>query len=275
MIEVVDPGLLTTVQDRGRPGLAHLGVPPSGAADSRALALGNVLVGNPPDAAVLEATLVGPRLRFDLPTLVALTGACEPQVLETRELEPVACDGGARLYVAVRGGVEVAPVLGSRSTDLLTGLGPPPLRAGDVLAVGPEPMRPAPRAEATRAPVERVLRVIPGPREDWFTPGALGLLCEAEWRVTPSSNRVGVRLDGPELVWARSDELRSEGLVTGALQVPSAGRPILLLNDHPTTGGYPVIAVVHSDDLPHAGQLRPGDTVRFTAGCRSGRTGQP
>jgi biotin-dependent carboxylase-like uncharacterized protein len=274
MIEVVDPGPLTTVQDRGRRGLAHLGVPPSGAADPRALALGNTLVGNPPGAAALEATLVGPRLRFDRPTLIALTGACDPQVLEVTELTPVQCEDGARLYVAVRGGIDVPEVLGSRSTDLLTGLGPPPLQAGDRIGVGAEPVRQAPSAYATRAPVKRVLRVLPGPREDWFAPGAVDLLCEAEWRVTPASNRVGARLDGPELAWARSDELRSEGLVTGALQVPSAGRPILLLNDHPTTGGYPVIAVVHSHDLPHAGQLRPGDTVRFTAGCRSGRTGR-
>jgi biotin-dependent carboxylase-like uncharacterized protein len=174
----------------------------------------------------------------------------------------------------VRGGVDVEPVLGSRSTDLLTGLGPPPLRAGDLLAIGPEPERAPPNATASAAPVQRTLRVVPGPREDWFVAGALERLCAAEWSVTPAANRIGVKLDGAELAWARDDELRSEGLVTGALQVPSGGRPILLLNDHPTTGGYPVIAVVHSGDLPHAGQLRPGDTVRFTAGCRSGRTGR-
>lgn len=263
MIEVVDPGPLTTVQDRGRPGLAHLGVPPSGAVDPRALALGNLLVGNPGGAAVLEATLVGPRLRFDRPTVIALTGACQPQVLEVEELEALPADDGARIYVSVRGGVDVQPVLGSRSTDLLTGLGPPPLRAGDRLLVGPAPDRAPPHATAHRAPVKRVLRVIRGPRDDRFEPGAFELLCAAEWTVTPSANRVGAKLDGPELTWASNDELRSEGLVTGALQVPSGGRPILLLNDHPTTGGYPVLAVVHSDDLPHAGQLRPGDTVRF------------
>jgi biotin-dependent carboxylase-like uncharacterized protein len=263
MIEVIDPGLLTTVQDGGRPGLAHLGVPPSGAVDARAFALGNMLVGNPPGAAALEATLIGPRLRFDRPMIVALTGACEPRVLETTELPAVPCVDGARLYVAVRGGVDVEPVLGSRSSDLLTGLGPLPLRAGDRLAVGPEPDRPPPRASASAAPMRRTLRVIPGPRDDWFVAGALERLCSAAWTVTPAANRVGVKLDGPELGWASGEELCSEGLVTGALQVPSGGRPILLLNDHPTTGGYPVIAVVHSDDLPYAGQLRPGDVVRF------------
>ena len=180
---------------------------------------------------------------------------------------------GARIYVAVRGGVEVEPVLGSRSTDLLTGLGPA-LRSGDRLSVGAEPDRPPPRARAAAAPVQRTLRVIPGPRDDWFVAGALERLCSAAWTVTPAANRVGVKLDGPELAWADDEELRSEGLVTGALQVPSSGRPILLLNDHPTTGGYPVIAVVHSDDLPHAGQLRPGDTVRFARGVPERPNGQ-
>ena len=110
-----------------------------------------------------------------------------------------------------------------------------------------------------------MLRVVAGPRDDWFAPGAFDSLCSSEWKVTPSSNRVGIRLDGPALAWATTDELRSEGLVTGALQVPAGGKPILLLNDHPTTGGYPVIAVVVSDDLPHAGQLAPGETVSFRA----------
>jgi len=251
------------VQDRGRPGLAHLGVPPSGAADGNSYELGNLLVGNRTDSAALEATLIGPRLRFDRPTVVALTGACEPRLVEVEELDVGRAVGGLRIYICVRGGVDVEPVLGSRSTDLMSGLGPAPLRAGDVLPVGPEP----PQSETEVVVRERrnVLRVIPGPREEWFAPGALETLCSTAWRVTPASNRVGVRLDGAELAWATADELRSEGLVTGALQVPSGGKPILLLNDHPTTGGYPVIAVVHSEDLPHAGQLAPGDTVRFDA----------
>jgi biotin-dependent carboxylase-like uncharacterized protein len=260
VIEVVDPGLLTTVQDGGRPGLAHLGVPPSGAVDPRALALGNRLVGNAPAAPALEATLIGPRLRFDRPTLVALTGACETATMEVTELDVGRAVDGARIYVCVQGGIDVEPVLGSCSTDLLTGLGPAPLRAGDVLRVGVQHGAPVAGDAPQR---KRVLRVVAGPRLDWFAADALATLCGAEWKVTPASNRVGIRLDGPELPRARSDELRSEGLVTGSLQVPGAGRPILLLNDHPTTGGYPVIAVVHSDDLPDAGQLTPGDVVRF------------
>lgn len=263
MIEVVDAGLLTTVQDGGRPGLAHLGVPPSGAVDRRSLELGNRMVGNAPDTPALEATVIGPRLRFDRPTQVALTGACVPLLGEFEELDVGRAVDGARIYVCVRGGIDVEPVLGSCSTDLLTGLGPPPLRAGDVLRIGTAAATAG--ARSTLAARTRALRVVPGPRDDWFAPGALELLCAAEWKVTPSSNRVGIRLDGPELPRARHDELRSEGLATGALQVPSHGRPILLLNDHPTTGGYPVIAVVYSDDLSDAGQLTPGDVVTFDA----------
>jgi biotin-dependent carboxylase-like uncharacterized protein len=262
VIEVIEPGLLTTVQDAGRPGYAHVGVPPSGAVDRRSFELGNALVGNPPGAAALEATLIGPRLRFSRPTLIALTGACETRVEEVVELDVGRAAGGARVYVCVRGGIDVEPVLGSCSTDLLTGLGPPPLRAGDVLSIGHAGGTP----RRVDVPVRKLeLRVFAGPRADWFVADALETLCTAAWRVTPASNRVGLRLDGAGLGWARTDELRSEGLVTGALQVPGGGKPILLLNDHPTTGGYPVVAVVHSADLPDAGQLAPGDVVTFRA----------
>jgi biotin-dependent carboxylase-like uncharacterized protein len=259
VIKVVDPGLLTTIQDIGRPGYAHLGVPPSGACDPVSLAVGNRLVGNAPGAPALEATLIGPRLRFARPTLVALAGACDTRVEECVELDVGRAVAGARIYVCVAGGIAAERVLGSCSTDLLGGLGPPPLRAGDVLRVG-EPGTPG---EASAAARTNVLRVVPGPRDDWFASPAQ--LFGTEWKVTSSSNRIGIRLDGPPLERVRTDELRSEGLVTGALQVPPNGRPIILLNDHPTTGGYPVIGVVHSKDLPSAGQLAPGDTVRFDA----------
>ena len=257
MIEVLDPGLLTTIQDIGRPGYAHLGVPPSGAVDPVSLAIGNQLVGNPPGAPALEATLIGPRLRFARPTLVALVGACETRVAECVELDVGRAVMGARIYVCAAGGIAAEQVLGSCSTDLLSGLGPPPLRAGDVLQLG-EPGTPGGLFVASRS---STLRVVPGPRADWFA--SPEQLCSTEWKVTAASNRIGIRLDGPPLVRTRTDELRSEGLVTGALQVPPNGKPILLLNDHPTTGGYPVIAVVHSEDLASAGQLAPGDTVRF------------
>jgi biotin-dependent carboxylase-like uncharacterized protein len=264
-LEVVNPGLLTTVQDRGRPGLAHLGVPPSGAADPIAYELGNRLVGNPPGAAALEATLDGAVLRFDRPTTIALTGATTPEVRTVDVLDVGRCVGGARTYISVRGGIDVEPVLGSRSTDLLTGLGPRPLRAGDLLQIGPAPpneTRPG-TVPGRVLPDEVLLRVVSGPRDDWFTAAALETLCGEPWQVSSSSNRVGIRLEGPPLERARHDELLSEGLVTGALQVPASGQPILLMNDHPTTGGYPVIAVVQSDDLWLAGQLAPRQRVRF------------
>ena len=162
------------------------------------------------------------------------------------------------------------PVLGSRSADLRSGLGPPPLRAGDVLPVGTvtapgaPPARRGEAATVLPAPGEpAVLRVIPGPRDDWFAAGALERLCGGSYAVTPASDRTGLRLDGPALPRARDDELPSEGVVTGALQVPPGGRPILLLADHPVTGGYPVIAVVASADIGLAGQLRPGARLRF------------
>jgi KipI family sensor histidine kinase inhibitor len=290
VIEVVRPGPLATVQDLGRPGSGHLGVPHSGAADAASLRRANRLVDNPDGAAGLELTLGRAELRFPAAGEVALTGAPAPASVragpggEAREVPPGRAFGvpaggllrvgapaaGLRSYLAVRGGVDVPPALGSRSADLRSGLGPPPLRAGDVLPVG-EPTAgvaagtaAAPGAATvipTREPA--VLRVVPGPRDDWFVPGALELLCGGTYAVTPASDRTGLRLDGPALPRARGDELPSEGLVTGALQVPPGGRPILLLADHPVTGGYPVIAVVTSADIGLAGQLRPGNRLRF------------
>jgi biotin-dependent carboxylase-like uncharacterized protein len=279
VIVVVATGPLTTVQDRGRPGWASIGVPPSGAADPRSLDLANRIVGNDPGAAALEGTLAGPRLRFSERALVAVAGAVADvsvsgvaaqrnALLEVKAgdvLEVGRYRRGVRAYVALRGGVDVEPELGSRSTDLLTGLGPPPLRDGDVLRLGPEPATPPGGDERTdELPDEVLLHVTPGPRDDWFAEGALETLVGQPWRVDPASNRVGVRLQGPSLERAVDGELLSEGLVTGALQVPPAGRPILLLNDRPTTGGYPVIAVVREADLPLAGQLAPGAVLRFT-----------
>jgi len=286
-IEVVRPGVLATVQDLGRPGLGHLGVPHSGAADAPSLRLANRLVGNPEDAAGLELTLGRAVLRFAEDTWVAVTGAPVPVTVKEgdgagRPAEPGAAvlvqagetvqigapTAGLRSYVAVRGGIDVPPVLGSRSADLRSGLGPPPLRPGEGLPVG-APQGPPPGGAAGTAPAvpaagEAVrIRVVSGPRDDWFAAGALELLCGADYTVTPASDRTGIRLDGPALPRARHDELPSEGLVTGALQVPPGGRPILLLADHPTTGGYPVIAVVATADIGLAAQLRPGARLRF------------
>lgn len=276
---VVRAGALTTVQDLGRPGYAHLGVPRSGALDASTAALVNRLVGNPSGAAVLETTLNGCTLRPCCPVTVAVTGAPCPVTVDGSPVAwgaPVQVPGGALLdigtalagvrgYVAVSGGVAVEPVLGSRSTDLLSGLGPPPLTDGAVLRLGhvigaharvdvvPQP---AP-------PVELVLRVTVGPRDDWFTPAALRAFTTSTYRVSAASNRIGLRTEGPPLERAFGGELPSEGMVLGSVQVPPDGRPVVFLADHPTTGGYPVIAVVRTTDLRAAAQAAPGTPVRF------------
>jgi biotin-dependent carboxylase-like uncharacterized protein len=174
---------------------------------------------------------------------------------------------GLRTYVAVRGGVDVPAVLGSRSTDVLSGLGPAPLAEGAVLPVGDAYSGPPPAVEVAPVPApstdDLVVRVVPGPRDDWFTPDALTTLFAEPYTVTADSNRVGVRLDGPALTRARDGELPSEGMVTGSVQVPSGGKPIVFLADHPVTGGYPVIGVVLAADLPVLAQARPGQVVRF------------
>ncbi len=284
-IEVLAPGALTTVQDLGRPGWAHIGVPRSGAADRLSVRLANRLVGNEDGHAALETTLSGPRLRFDGPAEVALTGApvdarVGERTLAMNEAFTVAAGDELRVgnpsarhrtYGAVAGGIDVPLVLGSAATDVLTGLGPAPLARGDTLVVRPQRggrtiRSPAPFAPPSlELPNSVQLRVIVGPRADWLTSDSVDRLLAAEFTVSPASNRIGLRLRGPGLDRARSGELLSEGLVPGAIQVPPDGQPILLLVDHPTTGGYPVIAVVHSDDLALAAQLRPGATIRFTA----------
>ena len=281
MLTVLAPGPLTTVQDGGRPGWAGIGVTRSGAADRASATLGNRLVGNPEDAAVLETTAGGLRVRADRSLLLALTGAPAPAVVDGRAVPwnaPFPLPAGAVLslgvpavglrgYLAVRGGVAAPPVLGSRSTDTLSGLGPAPLRAGDRVPVGPpgadQPVVDvAPVAAPSSAPV---LRVLPGPRRDWLAPSAWTALTTRDWTVSPASDRVGLRLTGPALGRARAEELPSEGLVPGAVQVPPDGAPVLFLADHPVTGGYPVLAVVVTADLGAAAQARPGDVLRFRA----------
>jgi len=281
MLHVLDPGLFSTVQDVGRPGYAHLGVPPSGALDRAAFELANRLVGNLRGAAVLETTLRGPRLRVEgeRPVTVAVTGAPAPILLDGapaafaaavrlrpgQTLQIGTVTAGLRCYLAVGGGIAVEPVLGSRSGDVLSGLGPPVLEAGTCLPVGPP--NPVPPIDFVAPPgISRqpVLEVVPGPRADWFAPAALDVLAGAAWRVSATSNRVGVRLEGPVLERARSGELASEGTVTGSIQVPGNGLPVLFLNDHPTTGGYPVIGVVTRAGLDLAAQAAPGTTLRFS-----------
>ncbi|WP_298990054.1 biotin-dependent carboxyltransferase family protein [uncultured Pseudokineococcus sp.] len=271
-LTVLAPGPLTTVQDAGRPGLAALGVGRSGACDRASYALANRLVGNDVGAAALEVTLGGLALRAERDVVVALAGARCPgtphdAVVALRagdELRLGAPEAGLRTYVAVRGGVDVPAVLGSRSTDVLSGLGPAALRAGDALAAGPAPSRfpdvdVAPVPEPAAGDV--VVRVLPGPRRDWFSGAAWAALTTGAYAVTSESNRVGVRLEGAALERARDGELPSEGMVRGALQVPPSGEPVLFLADHPVTGGYPVIGCVVDADVDRCAQLCPGQRL--------------
>ncbi|MEU6109008.1 biotin-dependent carboxyltransferase family protein [Streptomyces albidoflavus] len=275
-LEILAPGPLATVQDLGRPGLAAMGVGASGAADRSALRLANRLVGNPEGAAAVEATLGGLAVRALRPVTVAVTGAPAPlstgavrsviRLAEGERLELGTPPAGLRSYLAVRGGITVPQVLGSRSRDVLAALGPPPLAPGDVLPAGPVPAAfPCVDLAPVRTPFggEPELRVALGPRDDWFTPEAVRRLLAGPWTVGAASDRVGMRLEGPALERAVGGELASEGMVPGALQVPPGGRPVLFLADHPVTGGYPVIACVLRADLDLAAQARPGQTLRF------------
>lgn len=281
-LEVVDPGALTTVQDGGRTGLAHLGVPRSGALDLPAHRRAQRLVGNPESAASLETTATGVAFRVRRATTFAVTGAWCPVAVDGRAgpwgapvtapagalVEVLPARAGLRAYVALAGGLAIEPVLGSRSTDLLGGLGPAPLRAGDVLPLGEPVGPPVPVDQASYAAHPGVLGLLPGPRADWCD---LALLDGARFRVGPASNRIGLRLEAVQLPGAgapaaggvprRAGELPSEPMVLGAVQLPPDGRPVVLLNDHATTGGYPVVAVVRGSDLPTCAQLRPGEEV--------------
>ena len=280
LLTVVRAGPLTTVQDLGRPGHAHLGVPRSGAADRPALRRANRMAGNPEGAAGLETTLLGTTVRLAEARWVAVAGAdAELSVDGEPVRSPVEVVAGVtvivgrarrglRSYLAVGGGIAVPATLGSRSTDRLSGLGPAPLRDGDALPLGP-PGDPGPPEGEPDLPAEPVLRLRLGPRDDWVA--GTGPLGTGSYAVETDSDRVGLRLAGPALTRSRTGELPSEGLVPGAVQVPADGRPVLFLADHPTTGGYPVVGVVHPDDLWLAAQARPGTRLRFR--LVSGRTG--
>ncbi|MBA8793319.1 biotin-dependent carboxylase-like uncharacterized protein [Friedmanniella endophytica] len=277
MITVVRPGPLALLQDLGRPGLAAIGVPTSGAADRGQAALAHRLVGNRPDAALLETVLGGLELRSDDPLWCAVTGPATAVTVDGRPvgthrrvllppdvpLVVAAPPRGLRHYVAVRGGLVPPPVLGSRSTDLLSGLGPAPLRAGDRLPVG-DPTGPLPPAVRLPPPAAvGELWLTTGPRRDWLDGTGWSALVGTTWEVSAESNRVGVRLTGPPVPRRTDAELPSEGLVRGAVQLPPSGQPVLFGADHPVTGGYPVVAVLTPTSADAAAQLRPGDRVRL------------
>ncbi|MCX8560307.1 5-oxoprolinase/urea amidolyase family protein [Mycolicibacterium mucogenicum] len=282
-LEILKTGPLALVEDLGRPGLAHMGVSRSGAADRRSHALANRLVANPNDRATIEVTFGGFSARVHgggrEGVAVAVTGAdADPSAngkLFGNNSIHYAHDGdvislgaphtGLRSYVAVRGGVVVDPVLGSRSYDVMSAIGPRPLQPGDVLAIGEHT---AEFPELDQAPVAAIaddlleLLVVPGPRDDWFVDA--DALVHTEWVVTDRSDRVGMRLNGRPLKHRWPDrQLPSEGTTRGAIQVPPNGLPVILGPDHPVTGGYPVIGVVADDDIDKVGQIRPGQHVRM------------
>lgn len=281
MLTVVEAGALTTVQDFGRVGQAALGIGRSGCCDRGSHRLANALVGNHPTLATLEVTLGGLVLTTDEDVVVATTGARCPgaehlapfSLRPGEELRLGIPEAGLRTYVAVRGGIDVEPVLGSRATDVLAGLGPKVVEPGDRLPVGTTP-RPVPGVDVAAVPEPTgdllTVPVTPGPRRDWFDDDQWEHLLARPWTVDPRSNRVGVRLDGERLVRAREGELTSEGMLRGALQVPPSGLPVLFLSDHPVTGGYPVIAYVDDEAVDRCAQLRPGQQVRFVPGREPG-----
>ncbi len=290
-LEVLDGGLLTTVQDLGRVGYQRYGVPVAGAADAASLRAANFLVGNEPGAAALECTALGPSLRFLRTTIGAICGANLGPVLERGDLGPWeippnlsflaragnvlrfgARQAGYRCYLSVAGGWGVPQVLGSRSTYLTSALGGLQGRAlerGDVLTALPSERHPSPgrrwQGDVTSANAETVVRVVFGLQEDYFYKKTKETLTSSEYTIAASSDRMGCRLDGPSLRHKKAREIVSDGMVLGAVQVPPDGQPIVMLADRATAGGYPKIGTVIGADVPRLAQLMPGERLRFEA----------
>lgn len=282
-LQIVKPGLLTTVQDLGRYGHQESGVPVAGPMDTFSHRLANQLVGNPPDAATLEITLLGPELIVDADTTIAIAGAhfevsCDERpvplnasmsIRKGQRVKFGRIIQGARAYLAVAGGMQTDPVLGSRATHLVSRMGGfqgRALAAGDRVPIAGEGApRPSRKSGGLTLPTSgrALLRVIAGPQADWFEADALRTIAGVSFRISPQSNRMGYRLQGPPLRRVKEGELISEPLGIGAIQVPSAGEPILLMADRQTAGGYPKIGYVITADLPLAGQLAPGDFIEF------------
>lgn len=285
MIEILSPGRLTSIQDRGRRGFERYGLASGGAADWFSAAVANRLVGNDADAALLEVTATGPSLRFDADTTVAITGGdCvieEGPALKSWTVGRVAANAvlkfgqinhGLRSYLAVRGGIDVAVVLGSRSLSIRGGFGGGfgrAIQSGDLLPVGnattSDPLTyPWPGAHRLQSAGPWEIRVLRGPHIEAFDGAALERLTSTACRVTPAVDRTGMRVETPGL-HLQGREILTTAVTPGAIQVTPSGELIVLLVDHPTTGGYPVIATVINADLPMLAQARPGDTVRFRA----------
>ena len=300
-MNILYPGPLSAVQDMGRAGHAAQGYPECGACDKYALALGNLLCGNPETAAAIEMTLAGATVQFEQDAVIALTGAaCTPtlsnqpvplytpvRVRAGDTLETGAFSAGLRGYLCVQGGIDTPPVLGSRSTDTKCRIGGHDGRAlqkGDTLPIGKAPagydLNRAMRAARTLAEkpwllrprtahawlddqVIPLLRAVPGPQDDAFTPEGLRAFFSGLYAVTPDSNRMGVKLSGPAAETKHGSDILSDGIVEGSVQISANGQPILMLADHQTTGGYAKIATVIAPDLSAAAQLRPGEAVAF------------
>lgn len=276
---VTDAGLQSLIQDLGRPGLSSMGVTRSGAFDRRALIQGNTVLGNPEGAAGVEILGGTFALLSSGNHLVSLTGAPAAATIDGEPVnhgrvlsihsgqvlrlgQPIT---GIRTYVTVAGGFAVDEVLGSSSTDTLSGLGPAALGNGERLAIGPD------RGHASDIDIPALLaagdvtvRVTLGPRDDWFGPEAVNALLSTGWTVNAASNRIGLRLDGPAIERTQTEELPSEPCIRGSIQIAADGQPIVFGPDHPVTGGYPVIAVVHDADTDALAQARPGQAIRFT-----------
>ena len=301
VIQVLQPGLLTTVQDLGREGFGPLGVSPSGAADAASLRMGNRLVGNAEGEAGLEMTLLGGTFVFPDGAVIALAGSdfgatlddqpfelwrrIEAQPAQVLRVGPTR--SGARCYLCVLGGIEVELFLDSASTHILSGLGGHEgraLRKGDVLKIGTHrwkmssawavAFRKREWALSDRVldvlETRKVLRVTDGPQSDWFSEVAKKTFYESTYRVSEESNRMGIRLQGPTIPRPAGGEMISEGVALGAIQVPEGGQPIVLFVEQQTTGGYPKIANVISADFHSLGQLRPRDEIRFERVERTG-----
>jgi len=282
MLRVLSPGPLCTLQDLGREGYQHQGVPVSGAMDATACEIANRLLGNPPDAAAIEITAGGAVFEALAPCVVAITGADLGAMLNGHPLplwtslfvragQRIEFEGrrasGARAYLALAGGIEAPIVLGSRSTCLPGGFGGLAGRAlheGDVICAGRsehDDARIAGRAWPSPPDYAPLVRLLPGPQANWFDMEAL---TAQPWRVSATSNRIGLRLEGQPLGQHTTRDVASFGVFTGVIQVPPDGQPILLMADAQPTGGYPVVAVAIRADLHRAAQLLPGDAFRFT-----------
>jgi len=293
-LKIVDAGLLTTVQDAGRPGFQRLGVPVSGAVDRDCLMLANAMVDNPPTQAALEMRYMGVTVEaVGGPVALAIAGTAAEAVLthpggetetipgwrslllaEGARLKLTAFPDTATAYLAVKGGVDVAAVMGSAATYVASGIGGfegRALKAGDLLPVAGsgDGAAEAGRPMGFEAPPDlgaaKTIRVVPGPQRDAFTDAAMETFLATDWEVTKDADRMGLRLEGPELEHTDGFNITSDGTASGSIQIPGTGKPIILLVDRQTTGGYPKIATVVSADLPVLGRKRPGDSIRFEA----------